>query len=163
MFERESRLCAFAKGYCRLLVEDIPDDKITTIPYPGMNHPAWILGHLAVVSDLGLRLLGQAAMCPKDWSRLFGTGSVPTTHLADYPTREDLLQAVDKGYTALAEAAQSADPARIDAPHPVAFFRDSLPTIGDLLGHLLTVHLASHLGQLSAWRRTQGLPGVLKL
>jgi ATP-dependent RNA helicase RhlE len=32
-----------------------------------------------------------------------------------------------------------------------------------LLAHLITTHEAVHLGQLSAWRRMMGLPGVLKL
>ena len=29
---------------------------------------------------------------------------------------------------------------------------------GDLLNHILTTHFASHLGQLSSWRRLMGLP-----
>jgi len=35
-----------------------------------------------------------------------------------------------------------------------------LPTRGDLLAHILTTHEATHLGQLSAWRRQLGFPPV---
>jgi hypothetical protein len=50
-------------------------------------------------------------------------------------------------------------------PHTLElrFLKGPLPTVGDLLAHLMTTHEAAHLGQLSAWRRLLGLPGVLQL
>jgi hypothetical protein len=35
------------------------------------------------------------------------------------------------------------------------------PRMADFVAHLMTTHAASHLGQLSAWRRLRGLPAVL--
>src|SRR3954465_416435 len=32
-----------------LLVADLPDADLARQPAPGMNHPAWILGHLAIL------------------------------------------------------------------------------------------------------------------
>ena len=43
---------------------------------------------------------------------------------------------------------------------PIRFLLRHLPTVGDLLAHLLTTHSAYHLGQLSTWRRAAGLPEV---
>ena len=45
----------------------------------------------------------------------------------------------------------------------LAFLRESLTTVGELVAHLMTTHPAFHLGQLSTWRRANGLPSVLKL
>jgi hypothetical protein len=35
-----------------------------------------------------------------------------------------------------------------------------MTTVGHLVGHLLTTHFATHLGQLSAWRRLAGFAPV---
>ena len=163
MFERESKLCAFAIEYCRKLMRDIPDDKLAIQPAPGMNHPAWVMGHLAIVADSALRMLGQPAQCPREWRTLFGMGSQPSTDRSIYPSCEELLKAVESGYRAVITAVQQAPASVIDAPHTAPFFKEELPQVGDLLGHIMTTHFSMHLGQISAWRRTQGLPGVLGL
>lgn len=163
MFERESKLCNFALGYCRKLVQDIPEDKLAIQPAPGMNHPAWVLGHLAIVGDSALLMLGQRGHCPRDWRPLFGMGSKPVTDRAVYPSCEELMAKVETNYRALITAVQAAPAELIDAPHKAPFFKEELPTVGDLLGHIMTTHLTMHAGQISAWRRTQGLAGVLGL
>jgi hypothetical protein len=163
MFERESKLCGFATTYCRKLVQDIPEEQLAVQPAPGMNHPAWVLGHLAVVGDSGLRMLGQPAQCPREWRALFGMGSQPGTDRAAYPTCEALLGRVESIYGALRRALQAAPRAVVEAPHSAPFFKDELPLVADLIAHIMTTHFASHLGQISAWRRTQGLAGVLGL
>ena len=163
MFERESKLCAFAVSYCQKLVQDIPEEKLAIQPAPGMNHPAWVLGHLAIVGDMGLRMLGQPMQCPREWRRLFGAGSTPVTDRAAYPSRDELLQSIQTIYPTLAAAARESPASITEVPHTAPFFREELPLVGDLVGHLMTVHFAMHLGQVSAWRRTQGLAGVLGL
>ena len=163
MFERESKLCSFAIGYCRKLVQDIPEESLAVQPAPGMNHPAWVLGHLAVVGDTALRLLGQPTHSPREWRPVFGMGSTPGTDRSVYPSRDELLRMVETNYQAVIAAAQ-VDPASIvDVPHTAPFFKAELPLVGDLLAHIMTTHFAMHLGQISAWRRTQGLQGVLGL
>lgn len=163
MFERESKLCAFAIEYCRKLMRDIPDEKLAIQPASGMNHPAWVMGHLAVVADMALKMLGQPAKCPREWRALFGMGAQPSTDRALYPSCEVLLKAVESGYRAIIVAVQQAPAELVDAPHSAPFFKEELPQVGDLLGHIMTTHFTMHLGQVSAWRRTQGMPGVLGL
>jgi uncharacterized damage-inducible protein DinB len=48
-------------------------------------------------------------------------------------------------------------------PQPGPFLQKELPTLGDILGHLMTTHPSLHLGQLSTWRRVIGLPPVLSI
>ena len=42
----------------------------------------------------------------------------------------------------------------------MAEIRDFWPTLGDGLVWMIASHENIHLGQLSAWRRVQGLPSV---
>jgi hypothetical protein len=50
------------------LSADIPDDTMVVQPAPGMNHAAWVLGHLACTADMLGDMLGSA------WRRVQGMG-----------------------------------------------------------------------------------------
>jgi hypothetical protein len=164
-FERETTLARFVAGYARLLVADLDDAALADPIAPGANHPAWILGHLAIATDYARQQLGLPAACPEAWHRRFGPGSTPEPDRALYPPKAELLAALEAGIAGVLDALPGADPAAMAAPHgvPIAFLRDAVPTRADLLAHLLTTHPAVHLGQLSLWRRARGLPGVLAL
>ncbi len=160
MFDRERRLYADQYGYTRHLVADIPDEEFADQPVPGINHAAWTLGHLVVSADYGLTVLGLPAVAPEGWSGLFSPGTVPDPNRSNYPTKSELLSAYETGHAALAAAAATLDDARAAAPNPVPSLKARFPTVGDLVGYLLTTHEATHTGQLSAWRRTMGKQGV---
>ncbi len=163
MFEHECKLYAFVLYYARQLTADIDDARWAEQPAPGMNHPAWIIGHLAICTDYAAMMLGLEKTCPESWHKQFGPGSTLTTNRADYPSKAELMNALAAGHERISAAAPNADPKRMAKPHPVkiAFLKSRIDTTGELLAHLMTTHPASHLGQLSAWRRLQGLPGVL--
>lgn len=165
MFENERSLNVFLLDYADKLLEGIEDSSLADLPAPGLNHPAWIVGHLGLVSDYGLQLLGRPTACARSWHVLFGPGSTAEPDRARYPAKVELVEAMRRGYETLAGAAAEADPAAMAAPHPfeVRFLREGLPTAGQLLSHILTTHIATHLGQFSAWRRLRGMPGVLQL
>jgi uncharacterized damage-inducible protein DinB len=160
MFERERRLYADQYGYARQLVADVSDEEFAEQPVPGLNHPAWTLGHLVIAADYGLAVLGQKPVAPEGWGALFNPGTVPDPNRATYPTKGELLNAYEAAHAAFATAAAALDEARAAAPNPVAGFRHRFPTLGDLVSYLLTTHEATHTGQLSAWRRTMGKQGV---
>lgn len=164
MLETEIKLYAFALGYGRLLLADIDDARLAEQPAPGMNSPAWVIGHLALVADMGVGLLGGTPTLSDDWRGRHGPGSVPNADRAAYPSKSVLVEAWEQGHHRLTQAARNAAPERLQAPHglPIAFL-SALPSVGDLLAHILTTHEAAHLGQLSAWRRVLGYPGVLQL
>ena len=159
MFSHERTLYTFLHRYAHRLVADIPDEHLAAQPAPGMNAPAWVLGHLAVAADYGLEVLGRPYTAPAAFHDLFGPGSEPTADRVLYPSRADLLAAYDAGHAAVTEAVPTADPARMAMPNDLGFLPE-LPTIGAVVSHLLTTHEAIHLGQLSAWRRAVGLPAV---
>ena len=158
MFERERTLYAFLLGYVEKLVAEIADEDMTRQPTPGVNHPAWQLGHLSVVADSGCGLAGRPRVLRLSWHKQFGPGSTPDADRSLYPSKEELLTAYRAGHARLAEAVADATPETIDRPHPLEFLKPGLATVGDLLAHLLTTHEAMHVGHLSSWRRQMGLP-----
>lgn len=160
MFDRERRLYADQYGYARHLVADIPDEELAEQPVPGINHPAWTLGHLVIAADYGLAVLGKPTLAPEGWGPLFNPGTVPDPNRATYPSKAELMGAYEAGHAAFAAAAAELDDARAAAPNPVASLKQRFPTLGDLVAYLLTTHEATHTGQLSAWRRTMGKQGV---
>lgn len=163
MLERECRLYALTLSYCRLLVKDIDDAKFCDQPAPGVNHPAWILGHLAVVTDYAARLLGDSMVCPKAWHKKFGPGSSLSTERSGYPSKAELMGALETGHERVTKCASQTTEERLAQPQSGPFFKTELPTVGDLLGHLMTTHPCMHLGQLSTWRRCMGLGSVLNI
>lgn len=158
MFERECRLYRFLMFYAQRLIADIPEEKFTYQPAEGMNHPAWVLGHLGFVADYALGIVGQPALCAPQWSKMFGPGSKPA---GTHPGKDVLWSAFERGHRALLAAVPMITPEQAEAANPFTPLLEIMPTAGDLLAHIMTTHEASHLGQLSAWRRMIGLGAVL--
>ena len=158
MLDSELKINRFMMEYVRMLVGDVPDERIAEQPLPGVNHPAWILGHLAFSTDRGRSLLGLEPEFPAEWTPIFGFGSKPSASRGDYPARDELIQAVERGFERLQEQAVSATPEQLGRPLTNPRMKDFLPTVKDGLAFLLTGHMGVHLGQFSAWRRMIGLP-----
>jgi hypothetical protein len=117
------------------------------------------LAHLALANDYALRLMGDGRIAPAEWHKRFGRGMSPQNDPNPLPSKAELVEALEKGRQQIPIAAAKADPARLNEPHTVDIFKDSpVQTVGDVVAHLLTTHLASHVGQLSTWRRMQGRP-----
>jgi hypothetical protein len=156
VFATALRLFAAHRDFAHLLADPVPADRFAEQPAAGVNHPAWVVGHLAFAADFGLTICGAAAVCPADWSAKFGIRSAPVPDPAAYPPKDELLAKFDESHQRLVEAVPHADPAALDRPQPLTFLGPHVATMGELLAHILTTHEAFHLGQLSAWRRVSG-------
>ena len=152
---------AFNLSYLKMLLDGIPPERICEQPGNIANHPAWILGHLVHAADFAGMLLGLEPNAPKEWEPLFGRGVEPKDDRSAYPSIDELLAALESQHTRVTEAVQNADPEALKQPTPDEEFRALMPTVGDALVFLITNHEATHLGQLSTWRRAMGLPSVL--
>lgn len=147
--------------YAGLLVNQIPDPQMAEQPKPAMNHAAWVIGHLANTCDFMGSMLDLDPACPPSWSDLFGGGSTPTNDRARYPDKQTLLDALANGHQRVGEAFAQATAAALAAPLPNEKMRQRFATVGKLLVFGLTAHEMVHLGQLSAWRRANGLAPVM--
>ena len=78
MLDNAIRVNLFLMQDCQMLVGDIADEWLAEQPQAGINHPAWILGHLAWAADGALAMLGAPKLLPDDlgqlssWRRLRG-------------------------------------------------------------------------------------------
>jgi DinB superfamily len=151
----------FNLTYAQKLAADVPDDQMCAQPVPGrvMNHPAFVLGHLAWASDNGLKLLGQEPALTGEWKELVIMGAKPLADRSRYPAKDLLLKALESAHARLAAAVATAAPEVFAQPAPERM-RARFPTVGNMLLGLMTAHEASHLGQFSAWRRAMGFPSV---
>jgi hypothetical protein len=148
----------FLMQYCRRLIAEIADERLTEQPQAGVNHPAWILGHLALTADGMLGRLGASKTLPEHWAALFGAGSKPTAVRQDYPSKDELVGALEERYTQLRDRAATAPVEQLAQPTTNPRAKDALPTLKEMVAFILTGHMGVHLGQLSAWRRATGLP-----
>ena len=148
---------SLAADYGRKLLADVDADQMVAQPVVGMNHPAWIVGHLVYSCQMIGIEMGLTAWLPSDWVRRFATGSAVTADIAAYPTKAELLAAFDDATSRIRQRLERMTDAALDGPLPDERHRHVFPTLGHAALHILTVHLAVHLGQLSAWRRVMGL------
>jgi hypothetical protein len=147
-------------GYAKRLVADIPDDKMALQPVAGMNHAAWVLGHLACTADMLGAMIGLKPVCAADWATLFDWNSSPSGDPSRYPSKATLLQALEDAHAGIATALPNVAEARWPETTPLEAVRGLLPTMGDCFVFVMAAHENMHLGQLSAWRRVQGMGRV---
>jgi hypothetical protein len=157
MLDSAIQVNVYLMKYCRSLVADTSDERMTEQPVAGVNHPAWILGHLAWAAARAVEQLGGQEMLPPAWTSLFAAGSKPSASRDVYPSKDELVRAVEQAYQHLREAA-AASPEQLSRPTTNPRAKETLPTLKEVVAFLLTGHVGVHLGQLSSWRRMIGLP-----
>ncbi len=128
-------------------------------PLQAMNHAAWILSHLAAYAPVVAAILrAEPAYDPLNHEH--GRNSAPVSDPAAYLPKAELIAHYCRVYDDAAAALETCPPARLLEPTPIERWRPRFPIIADLPVQFLVKHNATHLGQLSAWRRACGWPGV---
>jgi hypothetical protein len=141
----------------RAAVEGLPADLMVR-QFPGVpNHPAWTIGHLVYSAQAIGGELGLDPWLPSSWVALFSTGSIPLPDAAVYPSRSELLGALEDAQNRITRCLNSLNPEALAAPLPDVRFRSIFPSLGHAAVHVLSGHTSFHLGQLSVWRRAAGL------
>ncbi len=140
-----------------MLTADIADERMTEQPMPGVNHPAWILGHLAISAEMIVGRLGGDKFLPAEWAELFKPGSCPRDIRGDYPSKAELLKTMEDAFARARERVVGASSEALATPTPNPRMQQGLPTMREVGAFILTGHLGIHLGQLSMWRRMTGM------
>ncbi len=156
MFQREALLNQFMIQYVDTLAAEVTDDNLSSRPVESGHTPLWILGHLAICAELGIKMLGGEFEHRK-WLPLFAPGTPDNFTSSDGHSRDELISCIKSSYARLGEMASAADDEVLNQPHGIDLLQDTvLSTVGDVVAHLLTTHLSFHAAQLSAWRRASG-------
>lgn len=148
-------------GYALALLEDLTDEQFILRPGDKMNHPAWIVGHVAAYHPvIGQLLNGEPVDDPKD-DPLFGfAGHGPLDEIAPYGSKQAMVKRFAASHEAVAQALLNAKPTDFTRPPSLPRWAKTYPTVEFMLPDLLLHHESLHIGQLSIWRRAAGLLAV---
>lgn len=157
MFDQEITLNRFMLDYCDRLMVDLGEDEFLSQAAGGGHSPQWILAHLTVVADYAGLMIGMKPAAPKAMREAFGPGSAESPREDVDFSRSALAAGLRPAYERLYESLDSADVDSLSGPHGVDLLAGTaIVTKADLVAHILTTHIATHVGQLSALRRSLG-------
>ncbi len=142
--------------YLHRLVDDLPDEMFARQVGGAVNHPAWVIGHLVHSAQAIGGEMGLDPWLPLEWTGLFATGTSPTQNRHDYPAKPILLNALDDGQQRIVTRLNELGDDGLSMPLPDEKDRSIFRTVGHAVLHILTVHAAIHVGQLTVWRRAAG-------
>lgn len=155
-------------GYAERLLTGVTADQFARFACPGgkeveSNHPAFIYGHLSmygprIVEQVGGNVSGLTL--PESFQALFSKDAKcqDDPEGAIYPPMNEVTEAFFKGYQAAIEALRAAPDDKLQQPNSSGGrMAELFPTLGSLHNFYSGGHLMMHLGQMSAWRRMQGL------
>ncbi len=153
--------CQELCDYAQQLVGGITDSDMIAQPVPGvvMNHPAWILSHLAAYAPVVSAILkNEPAIDPLDHP--FGRNSEPLDDAGVYLPKDKLIAHYLRVHEEALDAFRAVSMHRLAEMTPIERWQGRFPTIASLPEQFFVKHHATHLGQLSAFRRAAGLGRV---
>ena len=161
----EGYLFAWKKNqdYAPKLVADLTEEQMVaqpaTHPQAPSNHPAWVLSHLNVYLPVIRSIIkGESFEDPK--THPFGMLSKPESSRDVYAAKQELVDEFVTGHDQVAELLGNADDSVFAHPVMLPRWKEVMPSAAIALPYLMLNHENGHLGQVSAWRRIQGLPSV---
>ena len=141
-------------------VKPLIDGKIIQI-----NPPAFQYGHLSLYPARICGLLGlntDMVKVNEDFSELFKKGAIshhdPENKI--YPQMALIISEFSRTHHALFEILINVEDSAYFKINCEEASKDRFPSIGAFVIYLLTAHMNTHFGQVCAWRRCVGLPGV---
>ncbi|MFM7137424.1 MAG: DinB family protein [Planctomycetota bacterium] len=157
---------AISLGYGERLLTGVSAERFARFAAPGgmvvaSNHPAFIYGHLSLYAPKVLRQIGHPAPPVPEHFELAFSKDATCRDDADgdfYPAMEDVLAFYREGYRMVTGGLRSTPDAAFEQPNPAdGRMRELFPTIGSVQAFYCGGHMMMHLGQMSAWRRMEGL------
>ena len=115
---------------------------------------------LACTADMLGAMIGLKPVCPPEWAGLSDWNSTPSSDASLYPSKAGLFKALKDAHAQIAAALPAVPESRWRKTTPPAAVRGFLPALGDCFVFVMAAHENMHLGQLSAWRRVQGMTRV---
>lgn len=154
-------------GYAERLLKGLEPSTFARFAVPGgqvveSNHPAFVYGHLSLYAPRILNDLGHSSLeIPSEFQQAFCKDATcvddPSGQL--YPAMDAITECFFTGYRSALNALRAADDDVLGKPNPLGgAMAEKFPTVGSMHGFYVGGHVMIHLGQLSAWRRMQGLP-----
>lgn len=155
-------------SYADRLLQGIEASRFARFASPGgqaieSNHPAFVLSHLCIYAPRIISQLGRDDLSVTVPERIQSSGSKDAQCVDDpdgtiYAPMHEIVETFQRGYgNAMTTLRESSDET-LQQPNPTEGRMSELfPTIGSMHTFYVGGHMMMHLGQLSAWRRMQGM------
>ncbi|MEX2217088.1 MAG: DinB family protein [Phycisphaeraceae bacterium] len=151
----------WSRGLASALFAGVPDDQLTAKAGGKGNHPLWVMGHIAVSEDgLVSAYTGQKLLLSDRMHALFKGGTEPTDNAADYPSRAEVIQALETARKKVLDWLQSMDEKSMHQPAPKGLERLAPDAISTAF--TLAMHELFHAGQMASVRSALSLPRVFR-
>jgi len=153
-------------GHAQQLLDGVTPEQFARFATPGgktveSNHPAFIYGHLALYASRVVQMSGRkATLAPENFDELFSNNAtcVDDPDGSVYPPMDVVTDVFFSGYQAALDAVTAASDESLANPNPAGGkLTERFPTVGSMCNFMSCGHIMMHLGQMSAWRRMQGL------
>ncbi|MFI4859680.1 MAG: DinB family protein [Phycisphaerales bacterium JB063] len=158
---------ARARGLAQALLKDVDPQRAARLAQGAngpidANHPTFVYGHLSLYHPMLITMLGQDpgdAAVPDTYDALFNRTAqcIDDPDASKYPPLEEVVEHFMRGSEAAQNAVSNASDEAFATPTPNEKYRAIFPTVGDMANFLLNDHVMFHLGQVSTWRRCEGL------
>ncbi|HMD55516.1 MAG TPA: DinB family protein [Phycisphaerae bacterium] len=112
------------------LLADIPDEKLSSQPVAGINHPAWILGHLLAVEQKfagGILRRPFQTSLDANWWETYGIGSSPKPDRGLYKSKEFYMTGLTETSSQLLTFIREKSDADLDTPNTDPDFGNFFP------------------------------------
>ncbi len=144
------------------LVADLTEEQMVLQPNADAapaNHAAWVFSHLNVYLPVIEALIqGKEFDDPKQHK--FGMLSKPESDRSIYASKQQLVDEFVAGHQRVISLLDGADDSVLEQEVMLPRWKEVMSKAGYALPYLMLNHENIHLGQLSAWRRVQGMPSV---
>ena len=153
-------------SYAERLLKGLPADRCGRFARVGgtaveSNHPAFVYGHLSLYAPKVLQQLGHPCPAvPAHFEDLFSKDAqCRDDEDGDlYPPMEEITAFFFEAHRMLLGALRASPDATFDQTNPAeGRMRELFPTFGSVQNFYCGGHIMMHLGQVSAWRRMEGL------
>jgi hypothetical protein len=153
-------------GYADRLLKGVPAERFARFAVVGgqiveSNHPAFVYGHLNLYALKILHQIGcPAPPVPEHFEIRFSKDAkcVDDPDLDLYPSMDEIVTFFHEGHRMVTGALRSTPDDVFQQPNPAeGRMKELFPTIGSVQAFYCGGHMMMHLGQVSAWRRMEGL------
>ena len=156
-------------GYADRLLKDVPAERFARFAVVGgqiveSNHPAFVYGHLSLYAPKILHQIGcPAPPVPEHFEIRFSKDAkcVDDPDLDLYPSMDEIVTFFHEGHRMVTGALRSTPEDVLQQSNPAeGRMKELFPTIGSVQAFYCGGHMMMHLGQMSAWRRMEGMPAA---
>ena len=148
----------FITGFAKTLCVDIDADRFADRLGTTINHPAFILGHVAYYAGYCVHLLGGEINLTEEEAELYQHGAECVDCTDRYLPKEAAIIHFESRMQLAANYVAQCSPDVLSKSAKETPFASRFDTLEQVAAFMLIGHPMFHCGQISAWRRVAGMP-----